>query len=118
MAFDLDDEELKATRKLNGIDKNVGSIEEDIKEDIKIIKELMPKLHRRYRNALIEIIQEVNKNTCTYKQTEIDYNSWRCSNCKCEWCFDEGNPKDNNTNFCPECGARIENFIELKEEDF
>ena len=31
MAFDLDDEELKATRKLNGSDKNVGSMEEDIK---------------------------------------------------------------------------------------
>lgn len=31
MAFDLDDEELKATRKLNGIDKDIGSIEEDIK---------------------------------------------------------------------------------------
>lgn len=29
--MDLDDEELKATRKLNGSDKNVGSIEEDIK---------------------------------------------------------------------------------------
>lgn len=41
MAFDLDDEELKATRKLNGSDKNVGSIEEDIKilEDFtKIVK--------------------------------------------------------------------------------
>lgn len=39
--MDLDDEELKATRKLNGIDKNVGSIEEDIKilEDFtKIVK--------------------------------------------------------------------------------
>lgn len=31
MAFDLDDEELKATRKMNGSDKDVSSIEEDIK---------------------------------------------------------------------------------------
>ena len=37
MAFDLDDEELKATRKLNGSDKNVGSIE----EDIKIVEEIL-----------------------------------------------------------------------------
>lgn len=34
MAFDLDDEELKATRKLNGIDKDVGSIEERVKNYI------------------------------------------------------------------------------------
>jgi len=43
MAFDLDEEELLATRKLNGVDKkegsdiNVGSIEEDI-EILKNIK--------------------------------------------------------------------------------
>ena len=31
MAFDLDDEELKATRRMNGSDKDVGSMEQDIK---------------------------------------------------------------------------------------
>lgn len=98
-------------------------MEENIKEDIKILNELLdneivPRLHRKYRNALIEIIQEVNRNTCTYFQTNSDYNSWNCSKCKCEWCFEEGNPKDNNTNYCPECGARIENFIEFDEEEF
>ena len=30
MAFDLDDEELKATRRMNGSDKNVACMEEDI----------------------------------------------------------------------------------------
>lgn len=30
MAFDLDDDELRATRRMNGSDKNVGSIEEDM----------------------------------------------------------------------------------------
>lgn len=94
-------------------------MEEDIKEDIIILNELLDnaRLHRKYRNALIEIIKEVNKNTCTYKQTEIDYNSWECSNCKCEWCLNEGNPKENNVNYCPECGARVENFIEFKDEE-
>ena len=30
MAFNLDDDELRATRRMNGSDKNVGSIEEDM----------------------------------------------------------------------------------------
>lgn len=97
-------------------------MEENIKEDIKILNELLdneivPRLHRKYRNALTEIIQEVNRNTCTYTQTDSDYNSWECSKCKCEWCLEEGNPKDNDTNYCPECGARIEKFVECEEEE-
>lgn len=40
MAFDLDDEELKATRRMNGSDKYVGSME----EDIKILEELRKEL--------------------------------------------------------------------------
>lgn len=92
-------------------------MEENIKEDINILNEIMPRLHRKYRNALTEIIEEVNRNTCTYKQVDFDYNSWECSKCKCEWCFDDGNPKDNNTNYCPECGARIVSFSEITEEE-
>ena len=43
--MDLDEEELKATRKLHGLDKengsdiNVGSIEEDIKEYKELLEE-------------------------------------------------------------------------------
>lgn len=91
--------------------------EQDIKEDIIVLKELMPKLHRSYRNALTEIIEEVNEETCTYKQTDIDYNSWSCSKCKCDWCLEDGTPKDNNLNYCPECGARITKFYEYTRED-
>lgn len=114
---DLDDEELEATRIVNGVAK-----ESDIEEDIKILEELLdneivPRLHRKYRNALIEIIKEVKRNTCTYEQTDTDYNSWQCSNCKCEWCFDEETPEDNNTYYCPECGARIEKWKELEIVD-
>ena len=39
MAFDLDDDELKATRRMNGSDKNVGSMKEDIKLVGNLIKE-------------------------------------------------------------------------------
>ena len=88
-------------------------MEENIKEDIKILNELLDnnRLHRKYRNALTEIIEEVNRNTCTYKRTEIDYNLWSCSKCKTEWYLEEDTP-----NYCPECGARITDFIEVEEE--
>jgi hypothetical protein len=97
--------------------------ENDIQEDINILNELLddeivPRLHRRYKNALEEIIEEVNKNTCTYEQIEEDYNVWHCSKCKCDWCIEEGTPIDNNMNYCPECGARIREIIELEEEVF
>ena len=92
--------------------------EELIQEDIEILNhELMPKLHRKYRNALTEIIEEVNKNTCVYEQTDIDWSAWTCSNCKCDWCLEDGTPKDNNLNYCPECGARIKDFIEYNTEE-
>ena len=47
MAHDLDDEELKATRKLNGLDK------EGIEKNIKILKEYIKKddIYARYKNG-------------------------------------------------------------------
>lgn len=47
-----------------------------------------------------------------------DYGGWgdthyRCSVCGEEWHLDDGKPKDNNMNFCPRCGARME----LKDGD-
>lgn len=41
-----------------------------------------------------------------------DYGGWgdthyRCSVCGEEWYLEDGNPKDNNMNFCPRCGARM-----------
>ncbi len=97
-------------------------MEENIKEDIEILNKLLdndvvPRLHRKYRNALIEIMNEVNRKTCTYIQQNDDYNTWECSQCKCDWCIEEGTPKDNNMNYCPECGARIKNIVEYKEEN-
>lgn len=97
-----------------------SEMEENIKEDVEILNKLLDndRLHRKYRNPLIEIMNEVNKRTCTYKQLNDDYNTWECSNCKCDWCIEDGTPKDNNMNYCPECGARIKKIIEhIEEED-
>ena len=46
--MDLDDEELKTTRKMNGSDKNVGSIE----KDIKILEEMLKT--RKEQKEIIE----------------------------------------------------------------
>lgn len=46
-----------------------------MEENIEIIKEIMPKLHRKYRNAVEEIIEEVNKKECIMcQQDDIDSN--------------------------------------------
>lgn len=42
-----------------------------------------------------------------------DYGGWgdthyRCSVCGEEWYLEDGKPKDNNMNFCPWCGARMD----------
>jgi len=38
--------------------------------------------------------------------------NYKCSECGDWWVFIEGTPKDNGANFCPHCGARMD-----EEED-
>lgn len=42
-----------------------------------------------------------------------EYGGWgdiyyRCSVCGEEWLLNDGKPKENNMNFCPRCGARMD----------
>lgn len=71
-------------------------------------------LKQAYENGRRQ--NEENENICTYKQIEEDYNIWSCSNCECAWRIEEGTPANNNVNYCPECGARIKEIIELRED--
>lgn len=48
-----------------------------------------------------------------YWEEVTDYGGWgdthyRCSICGEEWYLEDGKPKDNNMNFCPRCGARMD----------
>jgi len=45
---------------------------------------------------------------CSYRLREDgDDNVWECSSCGHEWIFYEGGPKENDTCYCPRCGAKI-----------
>ena len=37
--------------------------------------------------------------------------AYRCSACNELFCIIEGTPKDNEYNYCPNCGARMENKV-------
>ena len=52
--------------------------------------------------------------TCEWKEDEDDI--WQCSNCTMAWVFDDGDPKENNVNYCPQCGRKIANIIPYVEE--
>lgn len=41
---------------------------------------------------------------------------WNCSNCKEDFCFIEGDPKDNLYRYCPNCGAKITEYKEFSED--
>ena len=68
--------------------------------------------------AFMEYIKEqpaadVQPVKCGYWEEVTDYGGWgdthyRCSVCGEEWYLEDGKPKDNNMNFCPRCGARMD----------
>ena len=51
------------------------------------------------------------------RKDDDDYILYGCSNCNEEWVFEDGTPKDNSYNYCPKCGAKIKEVIELDEEE-
>ena len=48
---------------------------------------------------------EREKGKWIYKPNEYDDGTFECSACGEPWTLIEGNPKDNNMNFCPNRGA-------------
>ena len=54
---------------------------------------------------------------CKFIRQNDDWIVYECSNCKELWVFDDGTPADNNYNYCPSCGAKITEVVELVEEE-
>lgn len=54
-----------------------------------------------------------------WEETEYsDYDdSYRCSACGEVWEFIEGAPKDNGANYCPNCGARMDEVEDGRDND-
>ena len=76
---------------------------------------------RGQRRALINAIQDISAVKAAdvqpvkhgYWEEVTDYGGWgdthyRCSVCGEEWYLEDGKPKDNNMNFCPRCGAKMD----------
>ena len=47
---------------------------------------------------------------CWIEREDMYYgwNIWECSVCREEFCVEEGTPKDNEYNYCPSCGAKMD----------
>ena len=54
---------------------------------------------------------------CTFIRQNDDWIVYECSNCKMDWVFENDEPKDNEFNYCPKCGAKIIETVELVEEE-
>lgn len=67
---------------------------------------------------IMEDISSIEATGCTsvnhgYWEEVTDYGGWgdthyRCSVCGEEWYLEDGKPRDNNMNFCPRCGAKMD----------
>ena len=53
---------------------------------------------------------------CRYIQQSDDGSTWSCTKC-CEWWYlEDGNPFENNMNYCPRCGRYIEALVKAEQE--
>lgn len=74
--MDLDDDELKATRELNGSNKNVGSMEEDINKLIEELTNVRPdELSTEGLKLFNKINEIINKNKELEEENKIILNS-------------------------------------------
>lgn len=70
MAFDLDDDELKATRRMNGSDKNVACMEEDIKILENLLEEGFEAMCYSEAQAIEHLIKGYKEEKERYKQSK------------------------------------------------
>lgn len=54
-----------------------------------------------------DLAQSEPEETCTYIRWDDDCNTWECNKCGEPWTLLDGGPKENNMNFCPNCGRKL-----------
>lgn len=59
----------------------------------------------------------MNNGECIFTRQDDEWVVYECSNCKEDWCFEDGTPEDNCYNYCPKCGAKIVEVKELEEDE-
>lgn len=117
MAFDLDDEELKATRRMNGSDKNVGSIEKLIEELTKVRPDELSKGGLKlfeYINEIIDRNKELEEENKRLKP-KIDVCNWQEKSCR-EIIDEKYVPVSLIKEKIEEYKQRIEKYYEYKKQ--
>lgn len=67
-------------------------------------------------NKAKEIILAEQKE-CTYSSYDEDRGAWECSECNNLLVLNDGNPKDNEFEYCPYCGKKISKIVETEDTD-
>lgn len=68
-----------------------------------------------------ELRERLEKATITTFLTETDMGyqnfAWTCENCKSEWVCECGTPEENSYKYCPNCGAKITEYIPYRDDE-
>lgn len=96
---------LKYDREMCYFDPSTGETGQPYSEDCKEMAEALDIAIEALKNESGEQSEQKTGQWIYMKDCE---DCWLCSNCKDIFILLEGTPKDNNYNYCPNCGAKME----------
>lgn len=78
-------------------------------EAAKILSEMW-KITEKEAEAVDMAIEALKRPTGHWEEVRDMWGDtlWRCDRCGIEWTFIEGDPIDNGTYYCPNCGAKMD----------
>lgn len=65
-------------------------------------------LYKCIAGLIKEIVDPVVQSKWIDRTEEEGEGYWKCSNCEEPWVLIEGTPAENKMNYCPSCGAKME----------